>query len=148
MSNPILKNFPSRVRYAFETLGLKQQQVAFHLGVGQATVAGWLKDATPQPRTVKLLATALHTSEKWLLTGEGVLWTKEQTVERIRREFLQKPVDHRRLLEQILGRLTPRELQKQIDDAKDRNDLDHAQYLIDYLKARLEAAGKARTSHE
>lgn len=134
--NPILKDFPARVRYAMKTLGLTQQQVAFHLGVGQATVAGWLKDSTPQPRTVKLLAAALHTREEWLLNGTGKLWDSGQSLERIRREFLQKPVDHRSLLEQVLGMMTESSIEEQIEAAKERNAFDHAQFLIDYLEGR------------
>lgn len=64
--------FGDRLTAAREAFGLSPEQLAWRLGVNDATVADWEADrAEPRANRMQMLAGVLNVSLVWLMTGEG-----------------------------------------------------------------------------
>jgi transcriptional regulator with XRE-family HTH domain len=65
------ENIHNRIKTRRKALGLSQDVLAKACGVGQSTVANWERGGhIPRQATLHKIATALESSEAWLLSGE------------------------------------------------------------------------------
>lgn len=65
------ENIHNRIKSRRKALGLSQDVLAKACGVGQSTVANWERGGhIPRQATLHKIASALESSEAWLLSGE------------------------------------------------------------------------------
>jgi len=70
--------FGDRVAAAREARGMKQKELARHLGVASKTIEGWENDVSePRANKLQMLAGVINVSIPWLLTGEGPSFEEE-----------------------------------------------------------------------
>lgn len=131
-----MKTFSDRLRFAMEGLEISQSELARHLGIGQATVSGWLNESIPQRRMIKLLAEALCVREEWLLTGSGRKFDPQSVKKRVHLTLARPPANYKLAFEALVGGMSDATLQNEIKRMLAANQLEAAEVLLQELKSR------------